>query len=301
MPAFLKAVGPGVLTAATFHMYGRCAHDPAPHSPYFPPISAPGFALQPICLSAGVAEGGVAANVAAVKENASPGTLAIIGESALTGGGGVDATTNAFVSSMWYADWLAFAAKSGVSAVFRETLVGGYYELVNKTTYLPNPDAFTVALFTRMMGPTVLSATVNISAATGAVLPPNSTQMLRCYAHCSRRETGGGATVLLINLGSEVSFSVSLPAPASGADVGGSVQPPPPQLEWHLTPWQGDIHSKVVELNGEVLHLTKNNTEMPPMEGRAGATSGTVAVGPKSVVFVQLAGDWSPTACKADP
>ena len=125
MPQFLKALGPGVLTAATFHMYGQCAHDPAPHMS-FPPVSAPGFALQPLCLSGAESSprSDVAAYVGQVHSNAPPGTKAIIGESALTGGGGVNGTTNAFVSSMWYADWLGFAAKSGVSAVFRETLMG---------------------------------------------------------------------------------------------------------------------------------------------------------------------------------
>ena len=131
MPQFLKALGPGVLTAATFHMYGQCAHDPAPHMS-FPPVSAPGFALQPLCLSGAESSprSDVAAYVGQVHSNAPPGTKAIIGESALTGGGGVNGTTNAFVSSMWYADWLGFAAKSGGSAVFRETLMGGYCKIV---------------------------------------------------------------------------------------------------------------------------------------------------------------------------
>ena len=108
----------------------------------FPPVSAPGFALQPLCLDK--PESTIPGLVAQVMENAPPGTQAIIGESALTGGGGADGTTNAFVSSLWYADWLGFAARNNVSAVFRETLMGGYYEIVNKSTYLPNPDAFTV-------------------------------------------------------------------------------------------------------------------------------------------------------------
>ena len=56
---------------------------------------------------------GIVGLVAQVKSNAPAGTKSIIGESALTGGGGVNGTTNGFVSSMWYADWLAYAAKSG--------------------------------------------------------------------------------------------------------------------------------------------------------------------------------------------
>ena len=138
-------------------------------------------------------------------------------ESALTGGGGVNGTTNAFVSSLWYADWLGFAAKSGVSAVFRETLMGGYYEIVNKSSYLPNPDAFTMALFSRLMGPKVLSLSLNITSST-AGSPPNVTQMLRGYAHCTR--SGDGATLLLINLASDTSFRVALP-PTRGPFVPG--------------------------------------------------------------------------------
>ena len=109
MEDFLKKTGPGVLDYATFHEYGQCGHDPIPHHP-LPPISTPGFALQPDCLDKSAEDtipGGVAQVQSAIK-----GLKSIIGESALTGGGGADGTTNAFVSSMWYADWLAFAAKA---------------------------------------------------------------------------------------------------------------------------------------------------------------------------------------------
>jgi len=98
--------------------------------------------------------------------------------------------------------------------------------------------------------------------------------MLRGYAHCSR--SGGKGTLLLINIASETGFTVALPSPA--------------QTEWHLTPPAGDIHAKAVELNGHLLALVKNNTEMPGLVGlgMAGQRVAIVDVGPASVVFVQL-------------
>ncbi len=283
MPQFLKALGPGVLTAATFHMYGQCAHDPAPHMS-FPPVSTPGFALQPLCLTGAESSprSNVATYVGQVRSNAPPGTKAIIGESALTGGGGVNGTTNAFVSSMWYADWLGFAAKSGVSAVFRETLMGGYYEIVNKTSYLPNPDAFTMALFSRLMGPEVLGLELNVSASASV---PNATEMLRGYAHCSRAV--GGATLLLINIASATEFVVTVGA--SDASIDG-------RAEWHLTAPDGDIHAKAMELNGVGLTLESNNTAMPTMHGRRSMGS-AVHVAAASVVFIQLPATTSPSVC----
>ena len=78
-------------------------------------------------------------------------------------------------------------------------------EIVNKTSYLPNPDAFTMALFSRLMGPKVLRLELNVSTSAGV---PNATEMLRGYAHCARG--GGGATLLLINLASATDFDVAV-------------------------------------------------------------------------------------------
>ena len=147
---------------------------------HFPNVSAPGFALQPVCLAA--AELTTDQAVAVIKANAPPGTKRFIGEVALTGGGGRDGITDAFVSSMWYADWLGYSAERGVHAVMRETLVGGYYGVVNRSTFEPNPDAFTMALFNKLMGPGVLVANVTV-AVSGDGGTNQTRQMLRAYAH----------------------------------------------------------------------------------------------------------------------
>ena len=157
-------------------------------------------------------------------------------------------------------------------------------EIVNKTSYLPNPDAFTMALFSRLMGPKVLRLELNVSASAGV---PNATEMLRGYAHCARG--GGGATLLLINLASATDFDVAVGA--ADAASGG-------RLEWHLTAPGGDIHAKAVELNGAQLALEDNNTAMPAMQGKSSA-GGAVHVAAASVVFVQLPATASPSTCSA--
>ena len=271
MEPFLDAAQ-GTIDAATFHLYGQCAHDQtAAGIPKYPPVSAPGFALQPLCLVGG-AEDAVGPAQKIVQKATNGGAKSWIGESALTGGGGVDGTTNAFVSSMWYADWLGFAARSNVTSVLRETLAGGFYGIVNHSSYQPNPDAFMMALFARLMGRGVLDASVVVQHSPST--NKNTAKMLRGYAHCSKR-SGGATSVLLINLGSSTSFSVTLPTHSS-------------RWEWHLRGLEGDIHSKVATLNNEPLTLEPDSTEMPRMEGRMAAPNSRLQVAPASVVFLKL-------------
>ncbi len=55
-------------------------------------------------------------------------------------GGGIDGVTNRFASSFYYSYILSELLNNGVTAMLRQCLQGGDYELVNKTTFLPNPD-----------------------------------------------------------------------------------------------------------------------------------------------------------------
>lgn len=60
--------------------------------------------------------------------------------------------TNRFEDGFWYIDHLGFLAQSGVQVFARSTLCGGDYELINRTTGLPNPDYFIALLWKRTTG-----------------------------------------------------------------------------------------------------------------------------------------------------
>ena len=211
-----------------------------------------------------------------------PQARAWVGESALTGGGGHDNVTNAFFSTLWFADWLGFNARRNVSVVMRETLIGGYYGLVDSTTFAVAPDAYMMALFSQLMGPAVHAAAVEVR---GSALQQS---MLRAYAH-QARGGGGGTVLLLINLGSRTTFSVK---PPTVAGVGGStVASGTTRAEDHLTAADGRPGSKQMKLNSVLLQLDANGTAIPafaPLATHPNADE-PILVGPASVVFVVLA------------
>ena len=67
--------------------------------------------------------------------------------------------TNRFISSFWYADALGLLATLNHTGFCRQTLIGGNYGLLNRTTAHPNPDFFIAQLFHDLMGERVLSFT----------------------------------------------------------------------------------------------------------------------------------------------
>jgi len=80
-----------------------------------------------------------------------------VGETAMAWHSGRDNVTNTFLSTPW---WLTqLGTLSATHAVqCRQTLVGGYYELINRTAMQPNPDFWAALLWKRVMGPCRLSA-----------------------------------------------------------------------------------------------------------------------------------------------
>ena len=181
---------------------------------------------------------------------------------------------------MWYADWLASNAQAKINAVFRECLIGGYYGIINTTTFAPQTDAFMMTLFARLMGAKVVGAQI-----TWGTKPPhastNITQMLRAYAHCSR-DRSGYSTLLLVNLGSNTSFTVTHPVTHPTAAT--------QRVEWHLTAAGKNPRSKTMLLNGVSLSLPPGSDRMPVMGGKAVDAALPIEVAPASIVFLQSRG-----------
>jgi len=69
--------------------------------------------------------------------------------------GGQSGVSDTALSVPWWIDQLGLAAHEGVSAVFRQSLVGGDYGLLDPVTFEPRPDFFASFLWKQLMGGTV--------------------------------------------------------------------------------------------------------------------------------------------------
>ena len=127
----------------------------------------------------------------------------------------------------------------------RQTLIGGYYELLDRATFAPNPDYWLAVIWKLVMGDRVVQAT-------------SSSPEVLTYAHCG---TGGGVTLAFINTSPSVNFQVTLEGlPSSG------VPPSAPRFEYILSTVGAppEVGSKVVALNGAALAVGPGGV-LPPL------------------------------------
>jgi heparanase 1 len=126
----------------------------------------------------------------------SPTSKIYIGEAGGAYNSGGDNVTNAFNSGFWFLDQMGIFAAYGHGAYCRQALVGGFYSLLDPGTYEPNPDYYSLLLWSRLMGTRVLATTTSGDG------------NLRAYTHCALG-IPGGVTLLLINLSNITMFDIS--------------------------------------------------------------------------------------------
>ncbi len=160
-----------------------------------------------------------------------------VGESAMAWHSGAEGITDTFKSSPWWLSALAGLASTH-SGFCRQTLIGGRYELMNKTTREPNPDYYVARLFKDAMGARVISATTQTPDA-----------YVHSFAQCA---PGGGVTLAFIN------FNLT----ATTIAVSG-VGAPAPRFERVLTATAAD--GKSVDLNGITLAYTAGSLQLPSL------------------------------------
>jgi heparanase 1 len=222
------------------------------------------------------------------------------GESALHASSGIDGLTNTFVSSLFYINELASYAAAGIGLVSRQTFVGGDYELVNKTTFLPNPDFFALLLWRSQ----VAGQLVQVSSSR----PSDS---VRAYAFCAAAGPAGAAVAVLVNFATDAPAQVALQWPAAApAGVNVSV--------WQLTGVEGyggdggsgsggsgassaapawPMNSLFrAALNGATLEFVRGGA-LPPMPPAALPASAAVMLPPLSATFVRRDDAGANTAC----
>lgn len=227
-----------------------------------------------------------------------------IGESGGAYNSGGLHVSDTFVNSFWYLDQLAMAAKYRTEVYCRQSLIGGNYGLLNKTTFTPNPDYYSALLWARLMGTGVLSVERR------SVGPH-----LRTYAHCSKGKAG--ITLLLINLSNQTEFRLNIHnimninlhtttekkvsflhrLKSTFSWIGSkSTNAKLFREEYRLTPQGGNIRSKTMLLNGIPLDLTKTG-DIPQMKPAFVDVNSPVSIAPLTIKFIQFP-NFEASGCK---
>lgn len=254
----LPLVGSSV-HAATWHLYVGYGLDPG----------LPSDAFNASFLSK--INSTAALQVAAAANFTAAGGELWVGETALAWHSGRNGTTDAFASSPWYLTQLGTLAATH-SVQMRQTLVGGYYELVDKFSFTPNPDYWLALLWKKVMGPRVLAAA---SSLPGAVL---------AFAHCGARP--GTVALAWVNLDAAATYAVTV----EGLGLPGGQ--PVPRGEYALSPVGGLQTAREVLLNGDEPPLAlAPGPALPPLPPRTVADPAVpLLLAPHTLGFVELDG-----------
>ena len=116
--------------------------------------------------------------------------------------GGEPGISDTFASTLWWLDELGLLAREGVDKVFRQSLVGARYGLLDEKTLDPRPDYYACFLWKKLMGPLVYSSQVK----------EKKPSKLRIYIH-GPDDGSAQRTLLVINLSEKRSFQLSFPSP----------------------------------------------------------------------------------------
>lgn len=99
--------------------------------------------------------------------------------------GGQSKLSDRFISSFWWADQLGQGAVNHQKVMIRQSLIGGDYALINRTSLKPNPDFWVSWLWGKLMGTNVYAVT-------------SSHAQIRVYCHDGQKPNQ--KTLLVINL-----------------------------------------------------------------------------------------------------
>ena len=210
------------------------------------------------------------------------------GECGPHNGGGLANVTDTALSTFWYLDALGSVALKAVQ-FGRQALAGSHYGLLNPAAdFEPNPDFYVAALWTRLVGATVLQTTLSTrppgtpradfypahgrnfyAAASGR---GQDDDQVHVYAHCG---VDGGVALAFINLGEDVAYNVTVNGVQSG-----------PRLEWRLS--AADLASRTLLLNDAPLETA--GSALPAMDPVPG--EGPLVLASQTLGFATLSGEY---------
>ena len=180
-----------------------------------------------------------------------------VGESAFAWHSGRAGVTNTFLSSPWWMTALGQLSRTH-SGFCRQTLMGGSYELIDKTTRSPNPDWYLARLWKDAMGSAVFAASSNASD-------------VRVFAHCAPT---GGLSIAFINFSSNTTAALTLVQ---------AVQPATSPLALRILSSADNI---TVALNGEALVYTPGSGALPSLLPASVAGGAPVLLPPHTLGFI---------------
>jgi hypothetical protein len=259
------AVAAPALGAVSMHYYVESSHDPHASSELRAPANLDRF---------GQFFDSVSAQLPAAWRGA--GGQVWCGETASLQNGGGEGISDAWQSTTWLYDQLGQSGEHGVSLQLRECLICSRYAYLNVSTAAPLPDFFTAALWHTKVGSRVL-----------AVHPPHLGRTLRGYARCTRAQTPGAVTLVVINVGTEAAdVSVSL--------ASGDFDPDAEQRVYNLAAMDGTHSSSVASLNGRALALV--NDGLPAFVPRVESAGTAVTIEALGVALLDV--DAHAPACR---
>ena len=243
---FANASVVAAFDVATFHHYGPKAVDNATVGDAW----SPAFLVQSALDAAGVR--------AETPLWTASGKPLWVSETALAWDSGRNGTSNTFSDGPWYVTQLAGMAWHGVSAQARQTLRGGFYQLLCNDTgrVTPNPDWWTARVFKRAMGTRFFH--------TASSQPCCAPDTLFAYAACAK--SGAGLTVAYVNP-ADAAVSVEVVDAAAAAAGGAPPFPAVPRAEWALQTGGPQLNATRILLNGAPLAYAAGGA-LTPIEPR---------------------------------
>ncbi|XP_020014677.2 heparanase isoform X2 [Castor canadensis] len=203
-----------------------------------------------------------------VVEETRPSKKVWLGETSSAYGGGAPFLSNTFAAGFMWLDKLGLSAQMGIEVVMRQVLFGaGNYHLVDQN-FEPLPDYWLSLLFKKLVGSTVLMASVK-----GA-----ERSKLRVYLHCTDashpRYQEGDITLYALNL-YNVTKRLQLPRHLFNKKVD----------KYLVKPSGPDgLLSKSVQLNGQTLKMVDDQT-LPALSEKALRPGSALGLPPFSYGF----------------
>lgn len=191
-------------------------------------------------------------------------------------GGGVSGITDRFHDFGWYINMLGGLAEVGAQSFYRSTLIGGDYELINRTSHLPNPDYWIARLWQQLTGDqayhvnrTTLPSMLSVYALSGAV---------------------ADTTVLVMaNLSPNMTYSIPT-LPGAKAWTGREVWKLRPTSYPDLSSQSSSLLNSQGQWNEVVMESDTQVPELQPIQEQA---SDPFVLGPYTYAFVRYA--YTPT------